>query len=68
MILEQEIKEWWKRKISNYLQNYARRNKLTIAKDREKLCIGSREKFLEDIPQEIKKFLDNVHDHTKIPG
>ena len=31
MIPEKEIKDWWDRKNVNYLQNYARRNKLTVA-------------------------------------
>ena len=43
MISEQEIKNWWERKIENYLQNYARRNKLTIAQEKEKFFTETRE-------------------------
>ena len=46
MISEQEIKNWWECKIENYLQNYARRNKLTIAQAKEKLFIETHEKFV----------------------
>ena len=47
MISEQEIKNWWERKIANYLQNYARRNKLTIAQKKEKFFTETHEKFVE---------------------
>ena len=47
MISEQEIKDSWERKIANYLQNYARRNKLTITQERDKLFSNTHEKFVE---------------------
>ena len=47
MILEHEIKNWWERKIANYLQNYVRRNKLTTAQEKEKIFTGTHEKFVE---------------------
>ena len=50
MISEEEIREWWNRKVSNYIQNYARRNSLTIAPAREKFFIETNEKFVESIP------------------
>ena len=58
MISEQEIKNWWERKIANYLQNYAMRNKLTIAQAKKKFFTKTHEKFVESVPQLLKKFLD----------
>ena len=58
MISEQEIKNWWERKIENYLQNYARRNRLTIAKAKEKFFTETHEKFVGSVPQILKKNLD----------
>ena len=58
MILEQEIKNWWECKIANYLQNYARINRLTIAQVKEKLSTETHEKFVESVPQLLKKNLD----------
>lgn len=31
MLSEKEIQEWWNQKIEKYLENYARRNKITLA-------------------------------------
>ena len=50
MILEHEIKNWWERKIANYLQNYERRNRLTIAQAKEKFFTETHEKFIESVP------------------
>ena len=58
MISEQEIKNWWEHKITNYLQNYARRNRLTTAQDKERFFIETHEKFVESVPQLLKKLLD----------
>ena len=58
MISEQEIKNWWERKIENYLQNYVRRNRLTIARARDRLFTKTHEKFVESVPQLLKKLLD----------
>ena len=58
MISEQETKNWWERKITNYLQNYARRNRLTIAQVKEKFFTETHEKFVELIPQLLKKLTD----------
>ena len=58
MISEQEIKDWWEHKVANYLQNYARRNRLTIAQAKERFFIEMHEKFLELVPQLLKKLLD----------
>ena len=44
MIPEQEIKDWWERKISNYLQNYARRNILTVAEAKARFFTETHEK------------------------
>ena len=60
MISEQEIKNWWERKIANYLQNYARRNRLTISQEKEKLFTETHEKFVESVPQLLKKLLDEA--------
>ena len=58
MISEQEIKNWWECKVANYLQKYARRNKLIIAQAKEKFFIETHEKFVESVPQLLKKFMD----------
>ena len=58
MILEQEIKNWWECKIANYLQNYARRNRLTIAQAKEKFFTETHEKFVESVPKLLKKLMD----------
>ena len=50
MILVQDIKNWWEHKIENYLQNYARRNRLSIAQAKEKLFTETHEKFVESVP------------------
>ena len=58
MVSKQEIKNWWERKIANYLQNYARRNRLTTAKAKDKFFTETHEKFVESIPHLLKKILD----------
>ena len=62
MISEKEIKDWWECKIANYLQNYAWRNKLTIAQTKEKIFTETHEKFVESVPQFLKKLLDEKSD------
>ena len=57
MISEQEIKDWWECKITNYLQNYARNNKLTTAQAKERFFTETHEKFVESVPQLLKKIL-----------
>ena len=58
MIPEQEIKDWWEHKIANYLQNYARRNRLTVTEEKEIFFTETHEKFVESVPQLLNKFLD----------
>ena len=58
MISEQEIKELWKCKLTNYLQNYPRRNKLTITQARDKLFSETHDIFFESIPFALNKLLD----------
>ena len=58
MIPEQEIKDWWERKVANYLQNYARRNRLTVAEAKEIFFTETHEKFVESVPQLLKQLLD----------
>ena len=60
MISEQEIKNWWEHKIANYLQNDARRNRLTIDEEKEKFFTETHEKFVESVPQLLKKLLDEA--------
>ena len=57
MILKEEIKDWWEHKIANYLQNYARRNKLTISQAKEKFFTEMHENFVELVPQFLKKLI-----------
>ena len=58
MLSEEEFREWWNWKIENYLKNYARRNKLTLAQARAKFFTEMHEK-LEVVPIGIKIFLEN---------
>ena len=58
MIPEQKIKDWWDHKVANYLQNYARRNRLIVAQAKENVFTETHEKFVESVPQLLKKFLD----------
>ena len=58
MIPKQEIKDWWERKVANYLQNYAQRNRSTITQAKEIFFIETHEKFVESVPQLLKKLLD----------
>ena len=58
MIPEQEIKDWWERKIANYLQNYARRNRLTVAEAKARFFTETHENFFESVPQLLKQILD----------
>ena len=62
MIPKQEINNWWERKIENYLQNYATRNRLTIAQAKEKFFTETHEKFVESVPQLLKKHLDEKYE------
>jgi hypothetical protein len=57
MISEEDIREWWERKIDNYIKNYAWRNKLSFSQAQEKFITETHEKFLESIPQAFGKFL-----------
>ena len=50
MTSEEEIKDWWERKIENYLQNYVRRNILTTAQVKEIFFTETHEKFVESVP------------------
>ena len=58
MIPEQEIKDWWDRKVANYLQNYARRNRLTVTEAKARVFTKTHEKFVESVPQLLKQLLD----------
>ena len=58
MISEEEIREWWNRKIANYIQKYARRNKLMLARARENFFTETHGKFIEVVPHELKKLND----------
>ena len=58
MISEQEIKDWWEGKVANYLQNYTQRNRLTTTQAKEIFFMETHEKFVESVPQLLKKLLD----------
>ena len=42
----------------NYLQNYARRNRLTVAEAKARFFIETHEKFVKSVPQLLKHLLD----------
>ena len=50
MISEEEIREWWERKIDNYIKNHARWNKLSLMQAQAKIFTETHEKILESIP------------------
>ena len=52
------MKDWWEHKIENYLQNYTRRNIMTIAEDKENLFSETHEKLFDSVPQSLNKLLD----------
>ena len=58
MISKKDIKDWWERKIANYLQNYAQRNRLMTAQAKARFFTETHEKFVESVPQLLKKLLD----------
>ena len=58
MISKQEIKDWWDRKVANYLQNYTQRNRLTTAQAKARFFTETHDKFVESVPQVLKKLLD----------
>ena len=64
MIPEQEIKDWWERKIANYLQNYAQRNRLTVAEAKARFFTDTHEKFAEFMPHLLKQLLDEKTGHN----
>ena len=57
MISEQDIKNWWERKVANYLQNYAWRNRLMTTQAKKRF-LETHEKFVESVPHLLKKILD----------
>ena len=61
MIPEQEIKDWWEKKIANYLQNYTRRNKMSIAQARENFLCKTHENFVQFVLCALKKLLDEKY-------
>ena len=67
MLSEADIKAWWERKLANYIQNYARRNGLTLAQARARFFTETHERLLEAIPQELKKVLDRAHEKASRP-
>ena len=64
MIPEQEIKDWWDHIIANYLQNYARRNRLTVVEAKARFSTETHEKFVESVPQLLKQLLDEKAGHN----
>ena len=42
----------------NYLQNYARRNRLTVVEAKARFFTETHEKFVESVPQLLKQLLD----------
>ena len=58
MTSEQEIKNWWECNIANYLHNYASINRLMTALAKERFFTETHEKFVESVPQLLKKLLD----------
>ena len=61
MVSDGKIREWWNKNFENYIQNYAKRNKLTLAKYREKIFTEAHEKFIEAIPYELNKLINQIN-------
>ena len=58
MLRKEEIHEQRNKKIENYKENYARRNKLTLRQDRSKFYTELHNFFVEDVPTEIHIVLE----------
>jgi hypothetical protein len=58
MFFLEEIREWWQRKLENYLKKYTRRNFLTLTQARAQFFIETHEKILEKILEEIKNYIE----------
>ena len=67
MITEEYIKQWWNRKVMNYIQNYFKRNKLLLAQERERLFAETHQNFIEVVPHELKKLIDHINAQNR-PG
>ena len=59
MLSEQEIHKWWNWNIKNYIKKYSKRNKLTLAQEKEKKFTEMHEEFLKVVPAKIKIFLES---------
>jgi hypothetical protein len=58
------IREWWERKIINYIKNYARINKLTIVKADGQFFSETHKGFLEAIPEALFASLNQPNAQT----
>jgi hypothetical protein len=67
MLTLEDIREWWERKIINYIKNYARRNRLTLIEARAQFFSETHEWFLEAIPEALFTYLNqpNVQTHFR---
>ena len=64
MLSEEEIHQWWNRKIKTYIKNYTRRNKLTLLQANAKFLTETHDKFLESTLDKSKDSLTIVHNQT----
>lgn len=66
MINDREIQEWWTKKLENYLKNYSRRNKMTLAQVRRKLFTETHENYLNlsllSLSNSLKSFMTKTND------
>ena len=62
MINEEEIREWWDRKIDNHIKNYARRNKLSLAQAKEKNFTETHKTSLRAFHKHFKNYCKVVHE------
>ena len=65
MITEKDIKEWWNKKVTNYIQNYAIRNKLSLAQVRQRFFTETHRNFIEVVPGELKKLIDHINEQNR---
>ena len=64
MISEEDIKEWWERKIKNYIKIYTRWNKLSFAQSQEFFLQRLTKNFLRAFHKHFKNYCKDVHDPT----
>ena len=59
MLSKEQIHDWWKIKVENYIKNYSKRNILLLTQARVKFFTDTHKKNLEYVLAEIKNNIEN---------